>query len=497
MNWETAPDEVVRTRLLRMMEDALKDPPADFKGLPMDAEERAMVMDARAKLLRGGEVQINFLTNRAPGCIVPPPRPPRILRLGVRLHYNAAEFLELMKREEVQAATAAAAAAEARSAAVTLAVTFGVKWHGDQDEAPLKEWLVEKTLGKVGTALLAGQWGVYKTFMAFDLAAAVMTMTPFAGRAVNRQGGVLFIACEGQDEVRVRLEGVAREKVAGLPIREGVVTVDPAHMPFAWIETCPPLTADNAADEISKIVKAAQAVMFDRFGLPIVLVIIDTMTAAADFKDASGTSEAARVMKVLGGVAHEANALVLAVDHFGKDASVGVRNSSAKEGSGDSVLALLANRDIEGNVTKPRLAIRKARGAPTGEVIPFATRQVVIDEKDGDNAITTLIIEWRPTEPLDDESAGDEKQWAKGLVIFMKALGSAVADTGRRVRPFADGSEVDGAQRDSVRAEFMETYPADNQKTKDRAFARAVGDALDKGLMGSGLVDGATFFWRL
>ena len=41
------------------------------------------------------------------------------------------------------------------------------------------------------------------------------------------------------------------------------------------------------------------------------------------------------------------------------------------------------------------------------------------------------------------------------------------------------------------------TYPADNQKTKDRAFARAVGDALDKGLMGSGLVDGATFFWRL
>ena len=231
--------------------------------------------------------------------------------------------------------------------------------------------------------------------MAFDLAAAVMTMTPFAGRAVNRQGGVLFIASEGQDEVRVRLEGVAREKVAGLPIREGVVTVDPAHMPFAWIETCPPLTADNAADEISKIVKAAQAVMFDRFGLPIVLVIIDTMTAAADF-GGCGTSEAARVMKVLGGVAHEANALVLAVDHFGKDASVGVRDSSAKEGSGDSVLALLANRDIEGNVTKPRLAIRKARGAPTGEVIPLATRQVVIDEKDGDNAITTLIIECAP-----------------------------------------------------------------------------------------------------
>ena len=147
-------------------------------------------------------------------------------------------------------------------------------------------------------------------------------------------------------------------------------------------------------------------------------------------------------MKVLGGVAHEANALVLAVDHFGKDANVGVRDSSAKEGSGDLVLALLANRDIEGNVTKPRLAIRKARAAPTGEVIPFATRQVVIDEKDGDNAITTLIIEWRRTEPLDDESAGDEKQWAKGLVIFMKALGSAVADTGRRVRPFADGSEA-------------------------------------------------------
>src|SRR5271170_393156 len=44
--------------------------------------------------------------------------------------------------------------------------------------------------------------------------AGVMTKTLFAGRRVDRQGGVLFIAAEGQDEVRVRLAGLALDKVA-------------------------------------------------------------------------------------------------------------------------------------------------------------------------------------------------------------------------------------------------------------------------------------------
>ena len=98
--------------------------------------------------------------------------------------------------------------------ALALPDAYELKWHGEADDTPLKEWLVDKTLPKRGKAVLAGQWGTYKTFVALDLCCSVMTRSLFAGHAVQRQGGVLFIAAEGQDEVRVRLEGIASEKVA-------------------------------------------------------------------------------------------------------------------------------------------------------------------------------------------------------------------------------------------------------------------------------------------
>jgi hypothetical protein len=104
---------------------------------------------------------------------------------------------------------------------------FELKWHGETDDSPLKEWLVDKTLPKVGKALIAGQWGTYKTFIALDLSASVMTKRYFAGRRVDRQGGVLFVAAEGQDEVRVRLKGLAVDKSRRSPTRKGRSTSIP------------------------------------------------------------------------------------------------------------------------------------------------------------------------------------------------------------------------------------------------------------------------------
>jgi hypothetical protein len=119
-----------------------------------------------------------------------------------------------------------------------------IHWHGEPDDAPLRGWLVDKMLPRVGTALLAGQWGVYKTFVALDLAASIMVKSDFAGRRVDRQGGTLFMAVEGQNEVRLRLQAVINEKVK--PVQddaENSVLIDAAHAPFAWMETCPVLAS--------------------------------------------------------------------------------------------------------------------------------------------------------------------------------------------------------------------------------------------------------------
>jgi hypothetical protein len=55
---------------------------------------------------------------------------------------------------------------------------------------------------------------------------------------------------------------------------------------------------------------------------------------------------------------------------------------------------LLADRDIAGNVSNPRLAIREVRSAPTGQEIPFTVRPVTVYENVGYDAVTTLVVEW-------------------------------------------------------------------------------------------------------
>ncbi|MGA2493335.1 MAG: AAA family ATPase [Roseiarcus sp.] len=378
---------------------------------------------------------------------------------------------------------------------------FELKWHGEVDDTPLKEWLVDKTLPKVGKALIAGQWGTYKTFIGLALAGSIMTKTPFAGRRVDRQGGVLFIAAEGQDEVRVRLAGLAIDKVTPFAEQDGTIRVDPAKMPFVWIESCPRLTSDDAPAQLRTIVSAAAAGMMTRHGLPLAMVVIDTLMPAAGFRDANDASETQRVMSTLTSIALEFQVLVVAVDHFGKDVTTGTRNSSVKEDAVDAVLALLGERDLAGNVSNPRLAIRKVRGAPTGQEIPFRTRSVVVHENAGFDAVTTLVIDWVSMPEAERAPAAKIRGWPKALVIFKKALDFVLVDAGQRLRPFVDGPEVVAATRNAVRAEFMKSYPADDRKAKGIAFRRCEEKAIANGLIQSREVGAAesaeTFLWLL
>jgi AAA domain len=375
-----------------------------------------------------------------------------------------------------------------------------LNWHGDDDDSPLKERLVDKTLPKVGKALIAGQWGTYKTFVALDLSASVMTKTPFAGRRVDRQGGVLFIAAEGQDEVRVRLAALAMDKVAPVGDQAELVRVDPAKMPFVWIESCPRLTADDALAQLRRILAAAAGGMESRHGLPLALIIIDTLMPAAGFKDANDSSETQRVMSVLTSLALEFQVLVLVVDHFGKDPKTGTRNSSVKEDAVDAVLALLADRDLAGNVTNSRLAIRKVRGATTGQELPFQTRSVVVREKLGFDAVTSLVVDWDKRSGA-DSGVAKSKRWPRALFIFKNALDTALGSYGRTMRPFAERPEVTAVDREKVREEFLRIYPADNVKAKGQAFRRCERDAVVYSVMVAREVGPpeklATVFWPL
>jgi single-stranded DNA-binding protein len=84
---------------------------------------------------------------------------------------------------------------------------FATFWYGDVDLDTSRPWLLYGTIPEVGVGLLSGQWGAYKTFVAIDLACAVMSGTMIFGSDVDRCGGTLLYAAEGGNEVPVRTHG--------------------------------------------------------------------------------------------------------------------------------------------------------------------------------------------------------------------------------------------------------------------------------------------------
>lgn len=381
-------------------------------------------------------------------------------------------------------------------------------WHGEDADEPLVEWLVDDMFYQAGVGLIAGQWGTFKTFVAFDLSASVMTKTPFAGRPVHRQGGVLFIAAEGQAQVPIRLKGIALGKVAKINPDEGAVKIDPEKMPFVWAKRAPPLSDPASFVELRALANDAARGLKERFGLPLALIFIDALMPAAQFKDADKTTEARQVMDMLAALGREVNALVIPVDHFGKDVSTGTRNSSGKEDAAETILALLGERSLEGKLSNPRMALRKVKGAEQGVEFPFEPREVVVGETKAGTPLKTFVIDWRSA-AADQETPQQgtmSRLWPKSLLIFKRALELTLLDSGKRLRPRLDGPEVLAVQLGTVRAEFVRAYPADNAdakakaKAKAKAFERAVKQAMADNLVGSRELeteDFKTFVWRL
>jgi AAA domain len=137
--------------------------------------------------------------------------------------------------------------------------------HGGADPRPSTTWLVKQILPARGHGLLSGQWGTAKTFTVIDLAAAAATGQPFLGRIIKRQSGVLFIAAEGANQVRLRFDAVWKEKCGDAKERA----------PFCWYETAPTLLQKGSVEKLIAMARQAEVTLMRDFGLPLGLIIID------------------------------------------------------------------------------------------------------------------------------------------------------------------------------------------------------------------------------
>jgi len=370
--------------------------------------------------------------------------------------------------------------------------------HGDTTTQPLKGWLLKHLLPAVGHGLLSGQWGTGKTFIAFDLAAAIATMQPWLNRQVKRQCGVLLIAAEGGSEVRLRLDAVIRSKCGGIE-----------RAPFRWYENTPPLLQKDATKTLIGMAAHADQSLRNEFGLPLGLIIIDTIAACAGYSQAGGENDPATtqaVMNVLKHLSQELDCFVLGVDHFGKNMEAGTRGSSSKESASDVVLACLGDKELSGSVANTRLAIRKHRGGQQGQVYPFALRTVeaAVPDEDGE-PITSMVVEWLPQYSPDTRSRPGFDPWAQSrrqdqraaVKRLQRVLMGALAEHGAE-RQLPQGQTAWMIDQEVVRELFFAQTPADGtpkQKYNARRiqFMRALDWAEAQELVAIHEVDEVTY----
>jgi AAA domain/Bifunctional DNA primase/polymerase, N-terminal len=370
----------------------------------------------------------------------------------------------------------------------TEAPAVGGSWKYHTAETPARpQWLIKGILPATGVAIMPGQWGTFKTTVALDISVCVMAGLPFAGGyPVKRRGAVLYFALEGEGMLAARLSAIAQHHGVDGPL------------PFAWRGDCPALTGKDAADALSSMANEAVADLHRKFGLAASLIWIDTLVTAASFasgedNDAAATQKAMTALRI---TSERTGALVGVVDHFGKNVETGTRGSSAKEGAADTVLAVLADRELSGGVRNTRLALRKQRDGVSGFEIPFTPRMVETGTDDDGDPVTAPVIEWQATQ----QTPQDDGRWTPSMKILRRVLVTILADCGQMLRPFPDGPAVCAGDIELVRTEFYRQYPADGTEqqkadTRRKAFGRSVKEAIARGVVASREVDGVQLIW--
>jgi hypothetical protein len=259
---------------------------------------------------------------------------------------------------------------------------------GDPNPWP-KNWLIKHLMVTVGHGVLSGQWGAGKTFVGFDLVVALVTGQPFLGHPIKRRCGVMWIAAEGANEVCLRLDAALRAKCGSTE-----------RVPFRWYAETPLLLQKDATPTLVAMARREDKLLRQEFGVPLGLVVIDTVTACAGYTQAGGENDSATgqaLMDVLKAIARALGCFVLGVRHFGKNKEAGTRGAIVTEDAADLVLACLGDKQLSGTVTNTKLAVRKNRGGRQGQEYPFTLREVEAPEPDEDGEpVTTMVVDCSP-----------------------------------------------------------------------------------------------------
>ena len=319
---------------------------------------------------------------------------------------------------------------------------MAANFHNDNEFAVIDEenqikWLVDDMLPVKSLTMMYGPSGGGKSFVVLDMVYSIATNSVFAERhlCANHGGEVLYIAAEGAQGIRRRVNVLRRERGYGIGENtDKLVTI-----------------YDGSVDLANKTV-VENFIKTIRETMPKVsLVVFDTL--AVNMRGDENDSETGQSIidncKLLIGCLE---ATVLLIHHTGKDQSLGARGWSGFKAAMDSEISVAMLEDgirsvkvtklKDGELTGEEIPFKLEVKHTTGPMVTKARRALtdtgklglVVRDNEG-NVLTTelnetsTVVQWRDVEmPLVVPKATDSKHLAEDM---KKVLDIMFKDTKR------------------------------------------------------------------
>lgn len=233
------------------------------------------------------------------------------------------------------------------------------------------KWMVKGLIPDEGVGVLYGASGSGKTFLVLDLALSIGRGEAWAGFKVPRARPVVYCALEAGAGINKRL------KAAHVACGESADAQGPNLQ--VLLQGFDLTDLDN--------VKALGDVIVQQCGTGV-LVVIDTLNRAAPGVDENSSQGVGMVIDGAQALAAQVGGLVLLVHHSGKDASKGMRGSSALHAGVDLAIEVAADGALR------TLKVAKNKDGEAGQQRTFSLQSVEVGVDDDGDPITSCVVKF-------------------------------------------------------------------------------------------------------
>ncbi len=232
--------------------------------------------------------------------------------------------------------------------------------------------LVQGLLTHGDASMLYGSSNVGKSFFAVDLAACVATGTYYRGKMRVEGGAVMYITLEGHRSFSNRIAALKRKR--RLPPGAPLFIINST---FSLLEA-----SDNEA-LVNTVLGLA-----DKIGIPVRLIVIDTLSRAMAGGDESSSVDMSSVVRTVDDIRRATGAHVMLVHHCGKDAGRGARGHSSLRAAVDTEIEIL-KKDGE---PLTFAQVTKQRDLPCIPSMAFSLEPTVLGHNNYGDPVTSCTV---------------------------------------------------------------------------------------------------------